>query len=335
MNINEVIIDSRIFAQNYILRDGYEFRSLIHPANIYNAIVIKDPQNASYFSPRIVRTGHSLSEQIEFINQHQLENAIVIANDISFITQCPTLKHLEIIPADNIGDNFDFSPLYDMPEIKSLVCKTEYGIREEHSSQINYLKIKGLEDTRITGKGHLNYNCVNTLRSLQLSDYKDNDLSQTFKSEILDTLSMIQCKIKSLNGLQKSIKMQCLYLYYNRFLHDITTLRDVKKTLKALRIENCSKINDFTVLDELENLELLELSGSNTLPDLKFLKNMKCLKTFILNMNVEDGDLTPCLNLSYVYSEKNHKHYNLKDKDLPKNDYIRGNENIELWRRKE
>ena len=61
---------------------------------------------------------------------------------------------------------------------------------------------------------------------------------------------------------------------------------------------------------------------------------MKNLKTFIFNMNVKDGDLTPCLDLSYV-SVKNRKHYNLKDADLPKEQYVRGNETIEKWRRLE
>ena len=60
---------------------------------------------------------------------------------------------------------------------------------------------------------------------------------------------------------------------------------------------------------------------------------MKNLKTFIFDMNVLDGDLTPCLGLSYVYSEKNRKHYNVKDKDMPRGKYVRGNEDIELWRR--
>lgn len=35
-------------------------------------------------------------------------------------------------------------------------------------------------------------------------------------------------------------------------------------------------------------------------------------------MKVEDGDLTPCLQVPYVHSVKNRKEYNLKDKDLPK-----------------
>ena len=78
---------------------------------------------------------------------------------------------------------------------------------------------------------------------------------------------------------------------------------------------------------------MLELSGSNELVDLSFLKTMKSLKTFVFNMNVKDGDLSLCTGLSYVYSERNRKHYNLKNAELPKGQYVRGNEDIEVWRR--
>jgi hypothetical protein len=126
-----------------------------------------------------------------------------------------------------------------------------------------------------------------------------------------------------------------LYIYHNRVLEDISALKSCSSTLTALRIQNCPKITDFSVLEELQNLELLELTGSNELPNLSFLENMKNLKAFTFSMNVKSGDLSPCLRLLYVYSQKNHKYYNLKDKDLPKKMYIRGNESIEEWRRME
>lgn len=47
-------------------------------------------------------------------------------------------------------------------------------------------------------------------------------------------------------------------------------------------------------------------------------------------MNVKDGDLSLCTGLSYVYSERNRKHYNLKNAELPKGQYVRGNEDIEV-----
>lgn len=102
-----------------------------------------------------------------------------------------------------------------------------------------------------------------------------------------------------------------------------------------LRIENCPKIKDFSVLGELEKLELLELSGSNVLTSLDFLKSMKSLKLFIFNINVEDGDLPSCMCVPHVYSEKDRKHYNLKNMELPKGQFVMGNEDIEEWRRLE
>lgn len=38
---------------------------------------------------------------------------------------------------------------------------------------------------------------------------------------------------------------------------------------------------------------------------------------------------------SYFYLERNRKHYKLKDADLPKGEYVRGNETTDLWRRLE
>ena len=119
----------------------------------------------------------------------------------------------------------------------------------------------------------------------------------------------------------------------NRTLQDISSLSSVRESLRALRIENCPQITDFSVLKKLINLEHLELSGNNTLPSLDFLSMLPKLKTFLFSMNVADGDITPCLSLSYVYMERGRRHYNLKDRDLPKNQYVRGNENIEPWRR--
>lgn len=312
------------------MREGFVFAGITHPGNIYDAIVIKYPHDVSCFSPRMEGSRHSLEEQIDFINKHKIEKALIIAENIDFITKCPTLKYLRVVPADSAGDKFDYSPFYRMPEMKCLQCSTVYGRKEEFSTCIDYSKFPQVENISVNQIGHKNYNKNKTLKSFGISGYRETDLTNMFDSQMLDTLSIIECKIRSLEGLQKSKRMQCLYLYYNRALQD---MRQVKKTLKALRIENCPKIEDFSVLGELENLELLQLSGSNTLPSLDFLKTMKNLKTFLFSMDVLDGDLSPCLDLSYVYSERNRKHYNIKDSMLPKGEYVRGNEEIEEWRR--
>ena len=107
-------------------------------------------------------------------------------------------------------------------------------------------------------------------------------------------------------------------LQYIRNLYDINALSKIAKSLKILVIENCPKIKEFSCLYDLTELEHLELFGINKLPNLSFLSKMTKLKTFSFSMEVEDGDLTPCLEVPYVCCEKGKTHYNLKDKDLPK-----------------
>ena len=62
----------------------------------------------------------------------------------------------------------------------------------------------------------------------------------------------------------------------------------------------------------------LILKGSNTLPDLSFVKEMPKLQNLHLTMNVEDGNLSICEQLPYVRI-KNRKHYSHQDDELPKN----------------
>lgn len=335
IDFQSVISDPNILRNRCIFRKGFAFTAITHPGNVYDAIIIRSPENALCSSLKPSLSLCTLEEHIDFINQHKIEKALIIAENIEFLTRCPTLKYLKIIPADSASNDFDYSPLYKMPQIKSLQCSTVYGAREEFSTDIDCTRIHGIENIHVTNSRYRNFNAVDTLKSLGLSQYSKDDLDNAFASSKLDTLSIFSSKIKTLNGVQRSSRLQCLYLYYNRLLENIATLHEVRKTLRALRIENCPKIDDFSVLAELENLELLELSGNNTLPNLDFIKCMKNLKTFVFSMNVLDGNLSPCLELSYVYSEKNRKHYNLKDVELPKGQYVRGNEDIEVWRRLE
>lgn len=287
---------------------------------------------------KVVSGIRTIQEYQKYICENGIEMAEIIMPNLEMLRNCPTLKHLKISPSFDAPAEFDFSPLYDASEIVSLNCQNQYGDRGQYISTIHYDKINGLVDLFVSvNKGTLGFNRIETLKSLRVGGFKGekSDISDLFSSKELDTLQLTDCKIQSLNGIEKAPKMQCVYLKYNRSLKCIDEISSVKKTLKALRIENCPKIEDFSVLGELKNLELLELSGSNEIPSLSFLKTMKNLKTFIFSINVRDGDLSPCLDLSYVYSEKNRKHYNLKDVDLPKGQYIRGNETIEEWRRLE
>ena len=65
IDVQEVITDSRILGNRYILRNGFPFTAITYPANVYDAIVVKYPQDVPCFSPRINGSSHSLKEQID------------------------------------------------------------------------------------------------------------------------------------------------------------------------------------------------------------------------------------------------------------------------------
>jgi hypothetical protein len=283
--------------KGYTIIDGFGFTHVTYPGNVHDGIIIKCINKSDCESPQYEVPNRSISDYVKYINENNIEKAVVILDNIAFLKECKSLRYLSISPSYEADKNFDFTPIYELPEVKFLSCQNQYGVREQYIGEIDYSKVQGLVSLNVSiNKGSLNFNKVDTLESLAAYNFngKDRNLTDLFCSKQLDTLSMIQCGIKSLNGIEMSEKMQCLYLYYNRSLADISALSKVKQTLKALRIENAPKIVDFTVLSELENLELLELTGKNVLPNLNFLRTMKNLKTFTFNMKVLDGDLSLC-----------------------------------------
>lgn len=318
MNTITEIVD--YFDLNHCVnRDGFVFTAVTEPANVLDSIVIRNPVNCDCWSPKKSFSLHSLEEHIDLINNYKLEKAFIIAEDISFITKCPTLKYLEIIPADSAKDNFDYSPLYQMPELKFLLCRTRYGgSLEPKSTTINYAEINGVHELNIDGKGHLNIEKLNSLESLDISNDNHESLEWLSLCNGLKNICLIKPKLKTLKGIEKMGNLQQLSIDYGRSLRNISELKSVSCSLRALRLSNCPKIEDFTCLNELTNLEHLELFGGNNLPNLKFLYSMKKLKTFCFSMNVLDFDLTPCLQIPYVDLAKGKKLYNFMNAQLPK-----------------
>lgn len=304
----------------YVYRYGFAFTSVTEPANVFDAIVIRNPAKCDCLSPKLGFSEHTLNEHIDFINLHKIEKAVIIAENIDFIKECPSLKYFRIIPADTAPQDFDYSPLYEMPQILYLSCDTEYGgALTPKNTALDYSKINGLLEADMRGKGHLNFEKVKSLKRISVSGFrgKKRDLSDLSDIAALEELALVQCPVQSLNGLSVSQKISSLSLWYNRSLSDASSIIEISETLKDLSVRSCGKITDFSFLNRLHNLEYLELLGNNSLPNLNFLKGMKKLKVFNLSMNVLDGDLSLCLVIPWV-NVKNRRHYNFKDSELPK-----------------
>lgn len=319
LDINEIITDYHILCEGYIYRDGFVFTFGQNNPAILNRLVIRKPERARANETRMGYSYRSLEEHIALINEYQIEKVHIMCDDLSFILKCPSIKDIKVLPSYDAKENFDYSVLYRMPNLRSISCGTLYGDCGQYKTTVNYSMIKGLEEISMVGDGHIGYEKVPTLKEMWISGNKKiHSFEGISCSPILQEVTFLRCGVQSLDGIENHKMMKSLTLWHNYSLRDISALAQVSDTLTELVIDACSKIKDFTVLDCLDNLEYLSLDGNNTIPNLDFLKKMKRLKVFTFTMNVENGDLSKCIDVPFV-SCRNRKHYNLKDKDLPKN----------------
>lgn len=316
-DIETVVSDGNALRQGYLMREGFVFALGDKPA-VFDTLVVRFPSDACVSHPLLSVSEKTLDEHIRLINRYHLEKVIVICNDLSFIRECPSIRDISVFPADDSGENFDYSPIYQLPNLRKVNFRTVYGQNEQYKCTVDYSKIPGLTEICAANEGHIGYETVQSLEALWISNSKQHkNLEKISSSSNLQSVTCIQCNIQTLRGIGNYQKLEKLALFHNRSLLDISALNNVAVSLKMLCIENCPKIKDFSVLDSLINLEHLHLYGNNLLRNLEFLKNMPKLKTFCFTMNVEDGDLSHCMSIPYV-SCKNRKHFNLKDSQLPK-----------------
>ena len=125
--------------------------------------------------------------------------------DLEILKRCPTLKYLKIIPY-NAPDDLDLSPIYELPEVRKLHFYNRYGEDGKYFRKVDYLRVPGLISINFeANRGALNYNRVETLRSMQVGGFrgKNRDLTDLFCSTEVDTLRLIQCGMNSLKDVYK------------------------------------------------------------------------------------------------------------------------------------
>jgi len=282
-------------------------------------LVILHPFDAVWEAPVLARSTHSLEEHIRFVEERQIRKALVVAEDISFLRECPGLAALYIMPAYGVQGTFDYSPLYDLPRVEELRCRLTTGAQERLCASVDYRRFPHLKRLYVEGtQGHIGLEDVKGLTHLSLHGWKPKEQSLAgLDASALEEIDLCQCGLRSLAGLEKAARLRKASISNCRTLTDASALAAAGGTLTSLDIEACGRIGSFAWLHEMTALTELTLTGSNTLPDLSFLANMKKLRTFRCTMNVADGDLSLCRGIPCVHI-RNRKHYNLTDRELPK-----------------
>ena len=303
-------------------------------------LVVKMKGRSSAEAPRLSVWEYSEEEYVSFIRDRDIKAAIVILDDFSFLAKCPGIEMLDLIPSYQAPDHISYEPVYQMPALKMLQPKTVYGMDDRHWTDFDCGKLKSAPRLEWFGasckKGVKNIAALTGLRSLLLSSYnKADDLRDAMGSASLDTLKLLLCRVKSLEGIQISKKLTVVKLDSCYKLENIDALYSARDTLQGLFIDGCKNIKDISVLGELKNLTRLTLAGSGKIPSLSFLDRLPKLKTLTLTMDVEDGDLSYCDRLEHAAIYPDRRHFNRKDRDfhhLKRPELVLGDESVEAWR---
>lgn len=297
--------------------------------NIYELVSINIPHTEK--DALLINTNEP-DKYINIIRDNNIVKVRILeqAQSIDFLEQCQNIRHV------SIQGPFNYEPLYKLKNLLSLHINTMSELNNR-CSEIDLSQFKTLIDVGIVYNHKVkNLPLPHTVKSLFISKYNREDLTEFRNFTQIDQLHVITSKIKTLNGIENFRKLKAIYLDYNRNLSDIAKLEFVGNTLSALHIDTCNKIESLIVLEKLFNLRHLFLLLNIEIDNLNFIYKLKSLSTFIFNILVKDGNLNPCLELDYVYCDKMKRHYNLRDRDLPrsKNLYDRGNTEIDEWRRR-
>ena len=302
-------------------------------------LVVKMKGRSTVEAPRLPVWEYSEENYVSFIQSNQIKSALVILDDFSFLSKCPSIEMLTLIPSNQAPNHISFDPVYSLPSLKMLQPKTIYGERDKYWSEFDCSKLLSSSQIEWFGadckRGIKNMAVFSGLKSLLLSSYKASNLRDAIGSSSLDTLSLMCCGVNSLDGTQLSKKLQVVKLQTCSKLENIDALYGNRETLRGLVIDNCNKIRDYSVLSELKQLTRLSLCGRGAIPTLSFVEQLPNLKTLMLSVDVEDGDLSFCDRLEHVSIFPDRRHLNRKDEDLPKKKQqfiVWGDENIDAWR---
>ena len=302
-------------------------------------LVVKMKGRSTVEAPKLSVWEYGEDEYVSFIQERKIKSVLVILDDFSFLTRCPSIEMLTLIPSNQAPNHISFEPIYQMPALKMLQPINVYGDRDNYWSEFDCSKLKSSALLQWFGadckKGIINIASLIGLKSLILSSYKSCDLNDAIGSACLDTLSLLNCRIQSLEGIQISKDLKVVKLDHCSKLENIDRLYDVRETLQGLVIDNCKNIKDYSVLSELKSLTRLSINGSATIPTVSFVKQLPKLKTLILSVDIADGNLSYCDSLEDVSIYPNRRHFNRKNEDFPKKkqeSVIWGDEGIDMWR---
>ena len=166
-----------------------------------------------------------------------------------------------------------------------------------------------------------------SLKTLKVMKWYEKDLKR-LRGASIDSLCICGGMLQSLVGIE-DLPIQILSLSNLRNLKDISSAKTIP--LKILELESCNQISSFESFSS-KTLEYLMVSGKNKVQSGSFISNFKRLKRVILDIIIEDGDLSFFDNLEHAVILTNKRAFNRTNSKLPKSEKSYIIKTIPEWR---
>lgn len=230
---------------------------------------------------------------------------------LPLLVDFPCLERLILLPGPLPQNFHNFSD----------VCKNIKCLRLRYFEEVDggeyCLNLNGLNNLKTLQCDSLYDFCgLENLEELYVDYWQDKDLSKINRI-ILKKLRIMKGRLVSLNGSDSIVSLKSLSVANNRQLIDFSMLKHMKE-LKYLEIDCCPKMQDTSLLEELNRLEILKLFGNNKINNIDFIASLNNLRVAMIEYCIVDGDISKLLRMDYATVFVDRKHYNMKDKDLPK-----------------
>lgn len=235
---------------------------------------------------------NKLDECLELMQKKGCENICISSAhgwkkgmSIEFLQRLPWLKGLWIV-----DDEIDFSLINSCINLEFLSINYTKVSKGKINFQ-NLSKLKALSMNYYTPSNMANIEELMNLTYLYFSRWPYKDLKYISGNSKLQNLILDFSKFENLNGIEDFKQLKKLKVYSAPNLKSIDQIKPLTSILENVYFELCPKIERYTVVDLMYNLESFYIARSAPIHSVQFLKSTPKLRYAYIGVEVIDKDI--------------------------------------------
>lgn len=229
-----------------------------------------------------------LQEYKKYIEHHNISSIMINSNytngiigDLSFLGESSSkIKSLTILQSDmNIGGIDNLVNL----EVLSMESPLKKDLDISIFKLLKYLNCVYSPRIRNLGSAF-------SLKFLSMSSFKMGDLTILENLKLLETITLDNTYIESLDGIANLVKLKKVSVDKAPRLKSLNGFSESNSNMEDVEIFNAKNLRDVSALKYLHNLKNLYLQRISNIETLSFLSNINNLDRIVISSNVEDKD---------------------------------------------